>query len=100
MKMQTARFERLMGLFRKTVLHCRSWAVVYAVAICLWLASGGAAFAKRGKPAIPQSSLDHAQADWVFPYTVVVLMTAFGLLMVCRPARRANEAKVKILDQD
>lgn len=100
MKMETARLKRFVSLLDKIAVHCRCWAILYGFAICSWLASGGVAFAKRGKPAIDPSSLDHKQSDWVFGYTVVILMTAFGLLMVCRPARRANEPKVNILDQD
>jgi hypothetical protein len=75
MNLVTSVFRRL-GLL---TLACGSW---LAVAGTVWAA-----------PPIEPVSERNTAGYWVFPYTIVILSIALGMLVVCRTARRSERAR-------
>jgi hypothetical protein len=58
------------------------------------LALGGAAWLATCGPALAQSSSSEPKGpDWVVPYLIVGACVAFGIFIVCMPARRSFEVK-------
>jgi hypothetical protein len=70
------------------------WAMVWG----WWFTIEGTAWAKK---AVETSSTEKAgkPSYWVFPYFIVILCIALGMLVVCRTARRSERAKPQTYEE-
>ena len=76
--------------FRRVLNRCYRWALLVAVIACQLLTFSDAAWAqkKRQKEAPPPP-----EKSYVLPYAIVVMGVALGLIVVCRPVKRADEPR-------
>jgi len=93
--MRSSAVKTFFARVKAVVMRLYFWALIYCGGIFIWCASEGVALAKKKRPAVPASAMDSSQADYVFSYTLVILSIALGMMLVCRPTRRALEPKQK-----
>ncbi len=60
------------------------------VAVC-WLMGGAQAWAQQGSPTVG----GRGASPWVLPYALVILGLGLGLLILCKPSKRREKAKVE-----
>jgi hypothetical protein len=65
-----------------------------ALALCLALTTAAPAW---GKP--PKEKEPEAEKSYVMPYFLVILSTAFGVMVVCRPGKRLDKERLPVRDE-
>lgn len=68
----------------------RRVSIFLSVAVC-WLTVGARAWAQQGSPTVG----GRGASPWVLPYALVILGVGLGLLILCKPSKRREKAKVE-----
>lgn len=62
----------------------------YCFTAACWLAFAGQAWAQQ-----EGGKTEKSASPWVLPYALVIFAVGLGLLIVCKPSRRRDKAKVE-----
>jgi hypothetical protein len=72
-------------------MHTLAWRIaMFVVAASAWMDAAGLAWAKGKKEEVVEP-----EKSYTFPYLVVIMFVAIGLMTVCRPSRRADKGETK-----
>lgn len=61
------------------------------LAAVYWLSQGTYAWAQESSPTVG----GRGASPWVLPYALVILGVGLGLLILCKPSKRREKAKVE-----
>ena len=80
---------RLAGAAKRLLSVVRPYLLIAMIAIVCWSMTTNVALAKKKRREAPPTP--ESQKEYVMPYAIVMFSIILGVMVVCRPSKRADQ---------